>query len=259
MVSKNRSFLAHEQEALIKARARVSGSISGVEKAENQLAAQASGFQIDKQGTKNSSHALAQARVSELEMLRRFQSSSDEVHVGLDIRSLRKSRGMTLIELCDALERSSGWLSQVERGQSIPSIQDLRAIAKIFEVPVSFFFRNDTAPEHERGLVVRAGSRAVMGSTEAGLTEELLSPDISGDFEMIRSVFEPGARRPLMEARPTQDGGYVISGNLELTIGGRVLELGPGDSFQFDSEPYGWRNKGSEPAVVIWIISPPIY
>jgi len=182
-----------------------------------------------------------------------------ETHVGIDIRSLRKTRGMTLSDLCEALGRSVGWLSQVERGQTDPSIPDLKSIAALFKVPVSFFFRHEDAPENERGWIVRSGARAMMGSLEDGLKEELLSPDISGEFEMIRSVFAPGAKRDLMPARETQDGGYVVSGELEMTIGGETYLLSRGDSFQFNRQPYGWHNKSDEETVVIWIISPPIY
>lgn len=182
-----------------------------------------------------------------------------ETHVGADIRSLRKSRGITLSALCDTLGRSVGWLSQVERGQTDPSIPDLKSIAALFQVPVSFFFRHEDAPEDERGWIVRSSARAVMGSVEDGLKEELLSPDISGEFEMIRSVFAPGAKRILMEARDTQDGGYVVSGELEITIGEHRYLLRKGDSFQFNRQPYSWHNKSDEEAVVIWIISPPNY
>jgi transcriptional regulator with XRE-family HTH domain len=166
---------------------------------------------------------------------------------------------MTLSALCDALGRSVGWLSQVERGQTDPSIPDLKSIAAMFKVPVSFFFRHEDAPENERGWIVRSGARAMMGSIEDGLKEELLSPDISGDFEMIRSVFAPGSHRAVMPPRDTQDGGYVISGELEMTIGEETYLLRKGDSFQFNRQPYGWQNKSKDEAVVIWIISPPIY
>ncbi len=182
-----------------------------------------------------------------------------QTHVGADIRALRKTRNMTLSELCEALGRSTGWLSQVERGQTDPSIPDLKSIAALFGMPVSFFFRNADAPENERGWIVRAGSRAVIGSSEDGLKEELLSPDLGGDFEMIRSVFEPGSERKLMPARDMQDGGFVVSGELELSIGSQTYLLKAGDSFQFDRQPYGWRNTGKIAAVVIWIISPPNY
>ncbi|MFK7901254.1 MAG: helix-turn-helix domain-containing protein [Nitratireductor sp.] len=205
--------------------------------------------------------SLEDVKASELDeaKLEAQDASASDIHVGLDIRSMRKARGMTLLALCDALGRSSGWLSQVERGHSQPSINDLRAIGKLFDTPVSFFFRNETAPESERGLIVRSGSRAILGSREAGLTEELLSPDISGDFEMIRSEFAPGASGELSEPRKSQEGGYIISGSLELTLNNHIHVLNTGDSFQFQKTRYRWENPGTEPCVVVWVISPPIY
>lgn len=179
--------------------------------------------------------------------------------VGPDIRALRKMRGQSLAELSTAIERSIGWLSGVERGQFEPSISDLRRIANAFEVPISFFFRNDDAPEAERGWIVRGAARHAIGSMETGLSEELLSPNLSGDFEMIRSVFAPRTERDGIPARAAQDGGYLISGRLDMWIGDSFFHLQAGDSFQFQNQPYRWRNPGDDPAVVIWIVSPPVY
>ena len=57
--------------------------------------------------------------------------------LGADLRTLRKARGLTLHTLADRLDRSVGWLSQVERDMSVPSITDLRHLARALEVPVS--------------------------------------------------------------------------------------------------------------------------
>ncbi|MGB7431746.1 MAG: XRE family transcriptional regulator [Ahrensia sp.] len=179
--------------------------------------------------------------------------------IGADLRSLRKMRAMTLSDLAAKIGRSVGWLSQIERGLTNPGINDLKELAVQFDVPVSFFFRNDSAPEAEQGTIVRASARSAIGSDEDGLREELLSPDLTGSFEMIRSTFAPGAARPVMPPRQTEDGGYIVSGQLELTIGERTFQLQQGDSFQFRGEPYGWRNTSDETTVVIWIIAPPIY
>jgi transcriptional regulator with XRE-family HTH domain len=180
--------------------------------------------------------------------------------VGSDIRALRKSRGITIKDLTSMLGRSVGWLSQVERGQSMPSIKDLSAIAEHFGVNISFFFRSANQRPEERGLVLRAEDRMPLGSSETGLTEELLSPTLGGSFEMIKSTFAPrsgsGGRKVV---RGTEDGGVLISGQLTLWIGDLELKLEPGDSFQFAKKPYDWRNDGDEPAIVIWVISPPIY
>ena len=56
---------------------------------------------------------------------------SKTASLGADLRALRKSRGLTLSALSDQLGRSVGWLSQVERDMSEPSISDLRQIADL--------------------------------------------------------------------------------------------------------------------------------
>ncbi len=179
--------------------------------------------------------------------------------VGHDLRALRKSRGMTLSELAIRTGRSVGYLSQVERGLSAISIQDLRRLADVFDVPLGWFLSDADAPEEERGHVVRARARRRIGSEESGLVEELLSPDLGGTFEIIRSEFAPGAELDKPGFRETEEAGYVVSGELELWISDRRFHLRPGDSFRFNHETHRWRNPGEIPAVVIWVISPPVY
>lgn len=184
----------------------------------------------------------------------------DEItHVGSDIRDLRKGRGIKLAEMATDIDRSIGWLSQIERGQREPGISDLRKIAEFFEIPISFFFRNDAAADGEAGFVVRAEQRASLGSHMEGLTEELLSPDLSGEYEMIRSTFAARSRSEWVPARPTQEGGYLIEGKLTLEIGDRKFDLRAGDSFQFQNQTYRWTNSGDDEAIAVWVISPPIY
>jgi len=180
--------------------------------------------------------------------------------IGADIRALRKARGITLQALCQAVGRSVGWLSQVERGMAEPSVRDLGLIADRLGVSISLFFRSASQCPEEQGIVLRNDERVPIGSRESGLIEELLSPSLSGSFEMIRSVFEPGAdsggpRRP----RGRENGGFVISGRLTLEIDGAAFKLGPGDSFQFVDAEYAWRNATDERVVVIWVVSPPVY
>ncbi|MDQ6437902.1 XRE family transcriptional regulator [Mesorhizobium sp. LHD-90] len=176
-----------------------------------------------------------------------------------DIRALRKSRGLTLAETALRLGRSVGWLSQVERGLSVPSLGDLRAIASAFSVPISLFFTHEVPREEERGVVVRAGARRPLGTSESGLVEELLSPDLGGSFELIRSEFAPGAALEEASLRDTEEAGYVVSGRFDIEIGGVWHSLGAGDSFRFKDKTHRWRNPGQVPAVVIWVVSPPVY
>ncbi len=176
-----------------------------------------------------------------------------------DIRALRKARGLKLAEIALKLGRSVGWVSQVERGLSMPSLEDLRALATLFGVPVSLFFGHDVPEERERGVVVRGAQRRSLGTSESGLVEELLSPDLGGSFEMLRSVFAPGAELKTENERPTEEAGYVVSGTFDIEISGVWHRLAEGDSFRFEGKPFRWRNPGAVPAVVIWVVSPPVY
>ena len=176
-----------------------------------------------------------------------------------DIRALRKARGLTLAEIALKLGRSVGWASQIERGLSVPSLGDLRALADLFGVPVSLFFAHEAPAAAERGVVVRAARRRALGTSESGLVEELLSPDLGGSFEMLRCEFAPGAELKAAARRPTEEAGYVVSGLFDIEIDGTWHQLTAGDSFRFAGKPFRWRNRGDAPAVVVWVVSPPVY
>ncbi len=179
--------------------------------------------------------------------------------LGADLRALRRARGLTLQSMADRLGRSVGWLSQVERDLSEPSITDLRHLAAVLDVPVSTLFGHAPTPAEETGYVVRSNSRRPIGSGATGLVEELLSPDLTDGFEMVHSTFQPHSRIGEVVTRPTQEVGYVISGKLDLRISDRAFTLCPGDSFRIRGEPFEWINPYDTPAVVIWVIAPPVY
>jgi len=185
--------------------------------------------------------------------------SSNTTCVGNDIRAMRKSRGITLIDFAETLDRSVGFVSQIERGISEPSISDLRKIASIFQVSISFFFGETFSNSEDDRYIVRSNERRKLGNAEGGLVEELLSPDLGGSFELIRSEFAAGSflEEPLQ--RNTEEAGYVVSGTFEIEIDSKWYTLQSGDSFRFAGEAYRWRNTTSKPAILIWAVSPPVY
>ncbi|MFW2587339.1 helix-turn-helix domain-containing protein [Sagittula sp. SSi028] len=179
--------------------------------------------------------------------------------LGSDIRALRSARKMTLTEMAEQLGKSVGWVSQVERGLSTPTVSDLHAFARVLDTPMSMFFGAPKGPEDERGLVVRASGRREIGERDNGLVEALLSPDLTDDFEVIHSTFLPGAELDTPRQRATTEVVTMIAGTLNIWIGDTAFTVQTGDSFRIKGSEYRWANPYDTPAQAIWVISPPVY
>jgi len=189
-------------------------------------------------------------------------SASTEIPVGEQIRDLRKAKGVTLQAMADAIGKSVGYVSQIERNISTVSIPVLHGIAQLLGVNISWFFQaSGTAAASERDIVVRADGRRRLNFTGTGMVEELLSPNLNGSFQLILGTFEPGAETGDKKyTRTGEESGYIIKGQLEVWIGERHFLLGPGDAFTFSvTEPHRSRNPGTTETVVLWTIAPPSY
>lgn len=163
------------------------------------------------------------------------------------------------MDLAQLLNRSLGWMSQVERGLSEPSMTDLRAMTGIFDVPLAMFFGSTDGPAEERGHVVRAGARREIGERDEGLVELFVSPDLTDDFEVIHTTFLPGSALDEPKQRATTEVAYLLSGRLDIFIDDQRFTIEAGDSFRIKGSEYRWANPYDDPACAIWVISPPVY
>lgn len=178
--------------------------------------------------------------------------------LGADLRSLRKSRKLTLEDLAGQLGKSVGWLSQVERDLSTPDPEDLAHMAQIFDVPQSLF-SGPATPASEVGRVVRKTKRRAIGERVPGLVEDLLSPDLTDSFEVVQSTFLPGAGLTKPVQRDTQELAVMITGRLDIWLGDQAFTVAAGDTFRVRDETLRWANPYDTPAVAVWVISPPVY
>jgi transcriptional regulator with XRE-family HTH domain len=173
---------------------------------------------------------------------------------------------MTLQELALATGKSVGFLSQVERNLTRPSVTALQQISEALSVHIGWFFPEDgTVPADEREHIVRAQNRRrltyseLSGTEYLGLHDYLLSANLNGQLALGISRYEPGASSGDDSYRHGgEEAGIVLSGILELTLDGRVHRLEAGDSFSFDSSlEHRYANPSdSEDAVVIWANTP---
>jgi transcriptional regulator with XRE-family HTH domain len=183
-----------------------------------------------------------------------------EAAVGGQLRDLRKAKGKTLQQVAGEAGISVGYLSQLERNQSRMPIGVLRKISDVLGVHIGWFFQQNVggAPE-ERDVVVRAANRRRMTFTGLGITEELLSPSLSGPLELLLSTIAPGADSEDY-SHDGVEAGLVVSGTLDLWVAGRHFRLQQGDSFAFKStETHRCANPGKVPTKVVWVITPPHY
>jgi len=180
--------------------------------------------------------------------------------LGREIRGLRKARGYTLAVLAAKTALSVGYLSLLERDLATPSINALHAISRALGVTISWFFDAGDIPPGERDYVVRRTRRRRLDFS-AGIVDELLSPTLEGQLELLASRFPPGASSgaaPYTHAG--EEAGVVLRGKLELWVDGKVFLLEAGDSFGFPSTlKHRYRNPDTEEAEVIWAITPPSY
>jgi mannose-6-phosphate isomerase-like protein (cupin superfamily) len=111
-------------------------------------------------------------------------------------------------------------------------------------------------------IVVRATERKRLRlPTENGLVYELLTPDLRGSLEVLRSQIPPGFDN---RDRPFQHNGeecvHLLEGTLEVGIGSRGYTLAEGDSVTYDaSTPHWWRNVSGARAVIIGAVTPPSF
>lgn len=183
-----------------------------------------------------------------------------EAAIGEQLRELRLVKGLTLKEVAEKAGISVGYLSQLERNHSRLPIGVLKRISDALGVHMNWFFQQRSEGDaSERDVVVRANNRRRMSFTGLGITEELLSPNLSGPLELLISTIAPGADSEDY-SHDGAEAGLVLSGTLELWISGRHFTLGEGDSFAFKStEVHRCANPGQTPTRVLWVITPPHY
>jgi DNA-binding XRE family transcriptional regulator len=175
--------------------------------------------------------------------------------VGKNLRALRKAQGLTLVQLGEKADLSASYLSQVERGVTMPSLSRLTSIAQILDVEVRYFFEGDpTSP-----CIVRADQGKKLTGTN-GISVELLSAHPFGkNIQPYCVVLGPGARREYTPVYPGEECGFVLKGELAFTFGEETFVLAAGDSIHYDrNQPHSWRNTGDKECVVIWSVSPPL-
>jgi transcriptional regulator with XRE-family HTH domain len=201
--------------------------------------------------------------------------------IGRRLAAYRAERGLRVAELAREIGVTPSLISQIERGQSRPSVSTLFALAQALDVPVDAFFRepapvsppNVVSPavpaaaaqveppagvgRHlaEARYVVRQGNRATI-DIEGGVRWERLTPETMPHLDFFELVYGPGAEsNPTLYSHPGTEMVLMLSGSLDISIGFETYRLPPGDSMEFPSSlPHRYANPGHTEARAVTVI-----
>ena len=183
----------------------------------------------------------------------------DPTAVGPRVRALREAMGLSLRELALRCGVSSAMLSQVERGETSPTLHVAARIASGLELRLSQLLRLD---ESGSVTIVRAGERRLRGNPRRGHRAEVLTPPIPGQrAELSLHTLAPGAvtggsEDPPMHEPGSRETALVEAGEVLLLCDGRPYPLAAGDCVTFDADlPHHFENPGRSEARLLAVVS----
>lgn len=174
--------------------------------------------------------------------------------VGRSLRKLRTQRGLSLERLATASGVSRAMLSQIELGQSAPTINSVWKITRALEVPFSAL-----VGQTERGAaVLRAQQARVLTSKDGAFTSRALFPfEGERSTEFYELTLRPnGIEEAEAHASGTTENLVVQKGQLELVLGTQRYLLGERDALYFQADvAHTYRNPGATPATVYLVMT----
>jgi transcriptional regulator with XRE-family HTH domain len=187
-------------------------------------------------------------RGSVLPMLKK---SPDAAHrqLGAALRQRRQDLGMTMQAVADAAGLSVGFISQVERDLTSPSLSSLASLAEVLQTPIGTFL---TQPE-AHGSTTRNRHRATYSIAPKGLCYERLSSTFPGSTLCSVIIHEPPGHRSEPISHRGEEMFFVLAGEVSVEIEGVVEILQAGDSIHFDSSRvHATWNHTDAPVSILW-------
>ncbi len=179
-------------------------------------------------------------------------------NLGLRLKTLRARRGLSQRKLAQIAGVSNATVSLIEHGRTDPSMGLLRKILDSLGVSFADFFASDTRTTEKYFY-----SRDELSEIGSGPISYLqVGSDLSeGQLQILYERYDPGADTGRsMLSHDAEEGGIVLQGRLEVTVGNQVQVLATGDAYRFNSRlPHRFRNSGKEQCIVVSACTPPSF
>lgn len=179
----------------------------------------------------------------------------DQLNFGGLLRERRRALNLTLHDVSEKTGLTKGFLSDIERDKTSPSVASLVSLCDALNLPVGDLFATT------RNVLVRAAERQPIKFGGIGVSDHLLTPSHGVRMQAIWSEIAPGGTggEQLYSLRSEEELVLVISGDLALNIEGEETVLHTGDSITFDPRrPHSFRNPSQEVGTTaVFIMTPP--
>ena len=175
--------------------------------------------------------------------------------IGAKVKELRVQKGLTQEELADRTELSKGFISQLERDLTSPSIATLMDILQALGTDLKDFFNE----EPEEQIVFKESDYFEKLDEEYGNKTEWIIPNAQKNImEPIRLTLAPGGSTYPDNPHEGEEFGYILSGSVEIHIASQVFKAKAGESFYFQPK-YKHYIASPNGARLIWVSSPPSF
>ncbi|MGO1077216.1 cupin domain-containing protein [Inquilinus sp. CA228] len=193
------------------------------------------------------------------------------IDIGGKLRRLREEHGLSQRELARRAGVSNATVSLIEQNRASPSIGSLKRVLDGLPLSLAAFFALPEGPEDPvffpaAELTEIAGKLGGHGGGSDGpdglISYRQVGCDLSGRaLQILHERLAPGADTgPTALSHAGEEGGVVIRGRVELTVGPRRRILGPGDAYYFQSRlPHRFRVVGEEAAEIVSACTPPSF
>lgn len=181
---------------------------------------------------------------------------SNNASIGYKISQWRKEKGLTLQQLADKAHLTAAFISQLEHDKASPSIATLKGIAKALEVKVIEFFADElvddpvvTTPDQWTQVLIPGWQSN---------TKRMVQSVALKRMEPFFTTIQPGGKSREAYSHPGEEFGFILEGEITITVGEETYKVGAFSSFYYSSLlPHSWINKGKKPCKIIWVVSPP--
>ena len=151
--------------------------------------------------------------------------------LGEHVRNIRKKRGITLKELAEKTGLSIGYISQIERNLTDPSLSTLRKLSAALDIPTYLFMGG----EHSTGLTTRQADMMILSQPNSNIRYHLLTPMPNGNFVpqslVIRFELEPHCKDgDLPVIHPSEEILLLEQGQLDVLVESETIVSNPGDT-----------------------------